>query len=143
MINIYWSVLEHIHNSFGNLYLIIILEYNQQSDAAVGSQPQLIHQPTPIHHTTGQIPPQTILPQQVPPVTAASLLQGQFPQGFPQGTPAAFLQAGVAPPTFIPPQPPQIINYVQSQPTFTANYQGYQQQFNPVVSFNYFGLEAF
>lgn len=112
-------------------------EYNQQPDPAVAPQP-LIHQATPIHHTTtqvSQLPPQTIpIPQQVPPVTAAPLLQAQFPQGFPQAPPTAFLQPGVPPPTFIPPQPPQIINYVQGQPTFPPNFQGYQQQFNPVVS---------
>lgn len=78
----------------------------------------------------GTLPP---IPQQVP-VTAAPLLQPQYPPPpFPQ-PPPPFLQPGVAPPTFIPSQTPQIINYVQGQPTITPNYPVYRQQFNPVVN---------
>lgn len=113
--------------------IIFLLDYNQQSDPAGAPQP-LIHQAAPIHHTNNQVPQAIPIPQQIPPVTAAPLLQAQFPQGFPQAPPPAFLQPGVAPPPFIPPQPPQIINYVQGQPPFPPNFQGYQQQFNPVVS---------
>lgn len=82
-------------------------------------------------------PPLPPMAQQVP-VTAAPLLQAQFPQPFPPpAPPAAFLQAaGVAPPPFMPtPQQPQMINFVQGQPTFAPpNFQGFQQTFSPVVS---------
>ncbi|KAJ8949523.1 hypothetical protein NQ314_008220 [Rhamnusium bicolor] len=112
-------------------------DYNPQT-APPSAQPPLLHQPPQIHPPTAQVtqmppPPLPPIPQQVP-VTAAPLLQAQFPQGFPQAPPA-FLQPGVPPPPFISPQTPQIINYVQGQPPFAPNYQSYQQQFNPVVSY--------
>lgn len=123
-----------------NKFIAIFPEYNQPSESA-GATQSVIHQAAPIHHTTTQvpqIPPQTIpIPQQVTPVTAAPILQAQFPQAFPQAPPAAFLQQAVAAPAYIPPQPPQIINYVQGQPAFTPNYQSFQQQYNPVVSFKF------
>ncbi|CAH1986657.1 unnamed protein product [Acanthoscelides obtectus] len=87
----------------------------------------------------GQQPlPPTALP---PPPAAAPLIPAQYPPtGFPPGAaPPPFV---AAPPQFIPPPPqqPQIINFVQAaaaagQPPFAPpNFQGYQQQFNPVVS---------
>lgn len=114
-------------------------EYNQQAGAppaAQTTQQSLLHQnPTQIHPNSTQTLPQTglpPLPQQVP-VTAAPLLQPQFaPTPFPPQAPPPFLRPGVAAPPFIPSQQPQILNYVQSQPAFTPNYQGFQQQFNPV-----------
>ncbi|CAH2011216.1 unnamed protein product [Acanthoscelides obtectus] len=86
----------------------------------------------------GQQPlPPTALP---PPPAAAPLIPAQYPPtGFPPGAaPPPFV---AAPPQFIPPPPqqPQIINFVQAaaaagQPPFAPpNFQGYQQQFNPVT----------
>ncbi|XP_049818458.1 protein CASC3 isoform X2 [Aethina tumida] len=90
----------------------------------------------PLLHT----PPGAQMPQlsQQVPVTAAPLLQAQFPPPPFAQAPPPFLQPGVPPPTqFIPapaPQTAQILNYVQGQAGFPAGFQGYQQQFNPVVN---------
>ncbi|KAJ8926082.1 hypothetical protein NQ315_009938 [Exocentrus adspersus] len=100
----------------------------QQAAPQPAPQQAILHQSPQMHP-----PPAAQLPTiaQVP-VTAAPLLQTPFPQAFPQ-PPPAFLQAGVPPPPLFPAQTPQIINYVQGQPPFTPNFQGYQQQFNPVT----------
>lgn len=111
---------------------LIFADYNQQNAPPTSQQP-LLHQNPQIHPSNAQLPPPTLPPIAQVPVTAAPLLQAQFPQAFPQ-PPPAFLQPGVPPPPFIPTQTPQIINYVQGQPPFTPNFQGYQQQFNSVVS---------
>ncbi|CAH0550826.1 unnamed protein product [Brassicogethes aeneus] len=108
-----------------------------QQSSRQGGQAQIIHNPGQIHPATTQVPPMQqpalTMAQQVP-VTAAPLLQPQFPSPFPPAPPP-FLPAGVAPPQFIPQQTPQIINYVQGQPGYPPpNFQGYQQQFTPVVN---------
>lgn len=87
-----------------------------------------------------QIPPPPLapLPQQVP-VTSTPILQAppQFAPSYPQPPPPNFLQANVAPPPpFIPPQTPQIINYVQGQAQYPqAPFPSYQQPYNAVVSY--------
>uniref|UniRef100_A0A6P7G719 Protein CASC3 n=1 Tax=Diabrotica virgifera virgifera TaxID=50390 RepID=A0A6P7G719_DIAVI len=113
-------------------------EYNQQSVPSP-TQP-IIHQNAAILSSTAQVAhvsalQPAALPQQVP-VTAAPLLQAATfaPQAY-APPPPAFIQPGpVAGPPFIPGPPnPQLLNFVQSQPTFPPNFQGYQQPFNNVT----------
>lgn len=81
------------------------------------------------------------IPHQGPPTNGAPILQAppitaQYANPFQQ--PPTFIQAGVAPPPFIPPQgpPPQIINY-QPPPQFPPQEFNFQhQQFAAVVSTN-------
>nr|XP_022914646.1 protein CASC3 isoform X1 [Onthophagus taurus] len=111
-------------------------EYNQQGQTSqpTPSQTNIIPNNT-IHPTTAaqlsQMPNPTLtpIPPQVP-VTTTPILQGP-PQYAPPFPPApTFLQPGVSPASFIPPQNTPIINY--GQPQYQAPFQGYQQQFNTV-----------
>lgn len=94
-----------------------------------------LHQNTQIHPSNNQVPqiaPPPLQPIPQVPVTATPILQApQFAPAF--GPAPPFLQP--APPTFIPQQQPQIINYVPTQPQFPQGFQGYQQQFVPVVRY--------
>lgn len=120
--------------------LFFASDYNQQNQSnSSQQQPGIIPlQNNQIHGGTTQmpqIPPPPLAPLPQPtPVTTTPILQAppQFAANFPQAPPN-FLQPG--PPPFIPQQTPQIINYVQGQPQFPQPpFQGFQQQFNPVVS---------
>ncbi|XP_057653796.1 protein CASC3 [Diorhabda carinulata] len=111
-------------------------EFNQQSvpsptQSILHQSSQILSPTTQVAHVSPLQP--TPLPQV--PVTAAPLLQAPTFAPQPYAQPPPFIQTpAVAGPTFIPTAPAtQLINFVQSQPSFPANFQGYQQPFNSVT----------
>nr|XP_023018109.1 uncharacterized protein LOC111507095 [Leptinotarsa decemlineata] len=105
-------------------------DYSQQSPPVAAVTQPLIQQPAQIiPATTTQVPQMATLqpiPQQVP-------VPNAFPHAYPP-PPPTFLQSGYAAPTYLTPQVPQGLSYVQGQAAYTPNYQSYPpQQFNPAT----------
>lgn len=120
----------------------VFVEFGNQQNQTSQPQPTIINNTIQQHPPNPQIPPPQIPTQTLPPiatqvpVTTTPILQAPPPQFAPPFTPAPpFLQPGVPPASFIPPQPAPILNYVQGQPQFPQTpYQGFQQPFNAVVN---------